>query len=561
MKEFKKLFIIPALIGIIGGFSAIIVRIIIKYSVSFENSINFFEDNRYLYIISIPILFLISSFIIKNFLSDATNPTIDSVAKSITLKKGRLDYKKGIYSVFLTAINIGFGAPVGREGPISKFGGSLTSLFLRLFKIGGANIPLLVTCGVSSALAATFNAPIAAVVFGLEIVLGRLNFNVIIPLSVSSAVATIISRYFLGNYPTFYVHTLSYNHTFLLLVPIFSLVFASIVIFFNSTYRWFRLLYRKINLSFYVKALVGGIIVGCLLSLFPNAASLGYKELTGLFSNHFSFEEAFSLAIVKVVALAITFASGMFGGIFAPSIFVGGFLGFSLGGLLSTYLNIDPLSLALVGTAAVTAGISSAPFRSALIIIELTQNYQMAIPILLVSSTTLYFTHLFEERIHFARAIMQKGFDVTDETYQNRLKKLNIANFIETDIPVLSPNQNIKSVMFDLMQSASSYFPVVEDDVLVGILSFRDIRLMYNSKNYLNISIKELMTANPNALTLNSNGMDVFEFISHIEANYVPVVNNAKDMKYMGMLNIVSFSKFASFVYLKREGECLIEKK
>ncbi len=561
MKEINRLFSVPALIGVIGGFSAIFVRVVIHSSSVLAAKINIFSYKPEFYLATIPIIFLVSAYIINNFLKDTSNPTIDSVAKSIVLKKGHLDYKKGLISVVLTAVNIGFGTPVGREGPIAKFGGSFTALALKLSKLKGASTPLFVTCGVSSALAATFNAPIAAVVFGLEIILGRLNFNVIIPLSVSSAVATIISRHFLGNYPTFYVHKLEYNYIFLLLLPIFSLGFSAITVFFGSIYELMDKTYKKFKLHYLLKALVGGAIVGVLVYLFPDAASLGYKQVSALFAGTYHYDHSFTLAVIKAAALAIAFASGMFGGIFAPAIFIGAFLGFAIGGFFAHFVNIDPLSVALIGTASLTAGISSAPFRSSLIVIELTQNYQMAIPILLSSVITVYFVHLFEERIHFVRTILQKGFDLTDESYRKKLKELSITNFIETDIPVLSKEMLIKDIVFELMNSASSYFPVVENGKLIGILSFRDIRLMYTRSDYHSTKVADLMTPNPNALTLDSNGLDVFEFISHIDANYIPVVDNKRDKNYVGMLNVNSFNKFVSFLYLKREDRCILHDK
>ncbi len=560
MKEINKLFTFPALIGIIGGFSAILVRVVIHYSSLTAKSINYFPSERYFYLIAIPVIFLISSILINKFLYDTSNPTIDSVVRSISLKKGRLDYKKGLASVILTAANIGFGTPVGREGPIAKFGGSFTALFLKLFKIEGAIIPLFVTCGVSSALAATFNAPIAAVVFGLEIILGRLNFSVIIPLSVSSAVATIISRYFLGNYPTFYVHKLSYGYLFLIALPLFSLSFSFIVVFFTTIQKIATKLYEALSCNFYTKAIVGGIIVGLLVFFFPDTASLGYKQVSSLFAHHYSFEDSFILSVIKTIALAIVFASGMFGGIFAPSIFIGAFLGFSVGGIAGHFMNIDPLSVALIGTASVTAGISSAPFRSSLIVIELTQNYQMAIPILLSSVITLYFAHAFEERLHFSRTILQKGFDITDISYRKKLENLNITNFIDANIPVLKQNMKIKDIIFELMNSTSSYFPVVEKDKIVGVLSFRDVRLMYSRKNRLETTVDELMTHNPNVLSLDSNGMDVFEFISHIDTTHIPVVHNKQDNIYEGMLNVNSFNKFVSFLYLHKDDDCKINR-
>lgn len=551
VRNFIRLFILPIIIGVIGGFSAILMRELIKYSSFFADKINIFETNSIFYLAIIPIIFFASSFVINKFMSDTTNPTIDSVAKTISLKKGRLDYKKGIASVALTAINIGFGVPVGREGPIAKLGGSLSSFALKLIDVKGMNIPLLVTCGVSSALAATFNAPVAAIIFGLEIILGRLSFGVIIPLSVSSAVGTIISRYFLGNYPAFYVHKLTYNYIFLLLIPAFAVFFALIVIFFEYTYKLLIESFRILKLSIYSKALIGGLVVGVLLYLYPDAASLGYDNISKLFLLKYSYGQALDIGFIKILVLAITFASGMFGGVFAPSIFTGAFLGFAAGGLIHSIVpSIDPLSIALIGTSAVTASVSSAPLRSTLIVAELSQNYDMIIPLILTSATTMYFSYLFQKKIHFTRSAMQKGFDITNEQYKRKLINMKISNFIDTTIFTLKKDDFLKNILFHLMKSSSSYFAVLESDQLVGALSFRDIRLMGEMGKNI-IKVGDVMTTNPSFLTFGSDGLAIFEFISHIDVDYIPIVNNENDKIYMGMLDVNSFLKFASFLYLE----------
>ncbi len=552
MKEIRRLFILPMLIGILGGFSALGVREIIHYT-SIVDSADILENDNYLFLFFIPIVFLISSYIINNFLKDTTNPTIDSVAKSIILKKGNLDYKKGIASVLLTSANIGFGIPVGREGPIAKFGGSATAFFLKYFNIKGINKPLFVTCGVISALAATFNAPIAAIVFGFEIVLGRLNFNIFIPLSISSITATIISRYFLGNYPTFYVHKLSYENLFLIVIPIVAILFALAIIFFETLFKNINSFYLKKGFKYYHKALIGGSIVAVLLFFFPDAASLGYAEVNRMFEVTYSYSNTFWLSIVKIIVIAFTFASGMFGGIFAPSIFIGGFLGYSIGGLLSYFMNIDPLVVALIGTASVTAGMSNAPFRASLIIIELTQNYQMAVPIILSSVLTSYFVQLAEDKIYYLRAIMQKGFDLSNLEYRAKLKQLEFTHLIDDSVKILEPNEYIKDIIYDLMDGNSSYFPVLENKKLIGILSFRDIRSIKDSKDYNSIQVKDIMTKNPHFLTKESNGLDVFEMISSADLSYIPIVENENSKIYIGMLNILAFKKFVSVLYLHKE--------
>ncbi len=549
MKRFIRLFIFPAVIGVIGAFSAILMREFIKYSSFLAYRVNVFEKINIFYLVITPIIFFVSSFIINRFMKDTANPTIDSVARAISLKKGRLDYKKGIASVVLTAINIGFGVPVGREGPIAKLGGSLSSLSLKFINIEGANIPLLVSCGVSSALAATFNAPIAAIIFGLEIILGRLSFSVIIPLSVSSAIGTILSRYFLGNYPAFYVHKLSFDYTFLLLLPVFSIFFALTVTFFEYAYKLSVQGFKILKLSVYSRALIGGATVGILLCLYPDTASLGYDKISRLFLLKYSYGDAFNIGFVKILALSITFASGMFGGVFAPSIFTGAFLGFAAGGFIHSFIpSIDPLSIALIGTSAVTASISAAPLRSTLIVAELSQNYNMIIPLILTSVTTMYFSHLFQEKIHFTRSVMQKGFDISNEKYKAKLDNMKIPNFIDTSILTLNKDNLLRNVLFNLMKSNSSYFAVLENSKLIGILSFRDIRLMGEMEESA-VRVEDLMTTNPSFLTLSSDGLDIFEFISRIDVDYIPVVDNKNDKIYIGMLDVNGFLKFASFLY------------
>ncbi len=554
MNNFIKLFVIPTIVGLVGGLSAILMRELIKYSTLSASLFDFLHNKSYFYLITIPFLFLFSSFIINRFMKSTSNPTIDSVAKAIILKKGKLDYRKGIASVVLTAVNIGFGVPVGREGPIAKLGGSLNSFLLNVVKIEGANVPLLVSCGVSSALAATFNAPIAAIIFGLEIILGRLSFSVIIPLSVASAVGTIISREIFGNYPAFFLPKLSYTYLIFLFIPIFSFMFALLVYSFEAVYGFVENIYKRFKFSFYLKAVVGGFVVGGLLYFYPDAASLGYDKVGKLFIGGYSYQDALVLGFVKLITLAVTFASGMFGGVFAPSIFGGAFFGFAIGGFFHQFIpSISPLSVALIGTAATTASVSSAPFRSTLIVVELAQNYHMIVPLIVGSVMTMYFSHLLEEKMHFARSIMQKGFDITNKMYADELKSLKMVNLRDTTVITLNPNDCIHDVIFDLMKSPSNYFAVVNGNYeLVGVLSFRDIRLLGEFEHTV-IQIKDIMTYNPSFLTIDSNGLDVFEFIASIDVGHIPVVKNKETKKYIGMLDVNSFLKYASFLYFKEK--------
>ena len=530
--NFIELFLFPLFIGILGGISAIGIREIINLS-------SIISTPQY-YFIQIPIVFVLTSFLIHKFLNDTSNPTIEIVSKHIILKKGELDYKKGLASAVLTALNIGVGTPVGREGPIAKLGGALSRLFLKFFKIKGHLIPIYVTCGVTSALAATFNAPIAAIVFGLEIVIGKINLSIITPLAISSLTATIISREFLGNYPTFFVHHLTYNEKLLFLIPLFALFFALLIVAFEYLTKELEIKFNKIH--YIKKALISGLIVGILLTFFPKTASLGYNEVTALFQTHFSALHALSLSIIKLIVLSFTLAAGIFGGVFAPGVFIGAFFGFFIGKIF--FQTPQALSVALIGTVAFTSGISKAPFRSTLIIIELTKNYQLTIPALLTSVLTVYLSNLFQNRFHFLRAVLQKGFDLSNENFKRNIESLDVKSFLK-EVYVIDKEAIIGEILPALVNSNAYYFPVVENNKLIGIISFRDIRANKN----LNVKAKEIMTPNPEKIYINDSIVKVFEIMPHISANLLPVVD--KNNNYIAMFDIEKFKKVASIIYIE----------
>ena len=542
--RFLELFFFPTIIGIIGGFSAIFIRKIIDFAYI---NVGFLENHsNFYYLFFIPLVFVISSFLINKLIKDPTNPTIDSVARAITLNKGKLNYKKGILGILLTSINIGIGTPVGREGPIAKFGGVLSYLLTFIFKSKGNLIPLYVTCGVTSALAATFNAPMAAIIFGIEIILGKINLRTITPLAISAIIATFISRHYLGDYPTFYIHHLSFSEKLIYLSPLFALIFALIILGFEYLHLAIKNFYEKYKFNFFKKALFGGVIVGIILTFIPNAASLGYDKVSNLFSGSYSLYYVFLLGIAKFLAVTFTLASGIYGGVFAPFIFIGAFLGDFLGNII--FHNHLALSVALIGTAALTAGITNAPLRSSFIIIEMTKNYQLSIAILLTSLITVYLVNLFGKKIIFYRSIMQKGFDITDESIKEKLKSLRLSVFIKKDIYELNPESKITDVLKEMIYSHSNYFPVIEENRLIGIVSFRDIR---NAKSIKNLKVKDIMTPNPNFLTIKDDAFRVLEVTSHLNADYIPVVETKKNRIYVGMFDVTHFKKIVSLFYIK----------
>jgi len=533
LNQLVYLFAIPILIGTIGGFSAIAFRKLINLSEVFFQLIS--KGNQDYRIVFLPFIFLLTYALSKRLLVSPENVTIDEIAGKISAEKGGFNLKKSFLILLLTSFNIGFGVPVGREGPIAKLGGVLSEIYLKLTKTNKLYFPIYLTCGVSSAISATFNAPVAAVLFGIEVVLGRINSYIVIPLVVSSSVSTIISREFLGNFPAFYVPELHYRDSEIpafLVIAIASALTSTLFLLLLRVFSNFRIIYRHAweKISF-----ICGFLVGLLILIYPEIAGVGYDSVTKLFQGEFSPDRALEIFIAKFFAVVLSFGSGIFGGMLAPSIFMGAFMGYSLGKLFT----IDPRVFALVGSASLLSGISRAPFRSSLIVIELTHNYQLVVPVLMASIVTSYLAGFPNEINFIKRALLHKGINV-EEVFKKNLSDLRVENFVKFVRPVYETS-HVNLILDRFLNENVRYIPVVKsskNQTLVGIVSIRDLKLtaVESSKR---LHAKDVMTPEPFTVTLEAPLEEILKVIALFEVNLVPVVDESG--KYVGMFDVENF--------------------
>ncbi len=539
-KDFFHFFLIPPIIGLIGGISAIGFRFLISVSGSFFETVSFHHESL-AYLVTIPAVFIISHYISRKLLVDASNVTIDSVARRILIEKGGFDPKKGLLVLFLTSVNIGFGVPVGREGPIAKLGGVLSGILCKVFKFERINVPIYLTCGVSSALSATFNAPIASVLFGIEIILGKVNTYVLIPLIVSCGTASLFATCFLGDFTAFNVPHLTYPGKLMFLLPIAGIFFSLFPLVFSLLMDYLEILRFRLRKHWEAVVLFLGVVVGVMVSNFPDIAGVGYKSVERLFSK--GAENPLVLSFAKLFSLILTFGSGVFGGILAPSIFIGAFSGYWLGKLFSNLISVDPRVVALVGTAAVVSGVSRAPFRSSIIIMELTHSYQLILPILLTSTVSTYVISKVKEHAFFTRSLLHKGIDLSDKRLVEALKSIDLGKLTEYVKPI-GENMSIQLAFERLLSSKTRYLPVVKDDKLVGVFSLRDLRFAALKGH---VKVKDVMTESPFSISIDSGGAEVVRAISLLDVNFIPVVDESG--KYIGMLNVDKFMKEVSKLY------------
>ncbi len=532
LEELLHFFIIPVTIGVIGGASAFLFRFFVGFFTSIYSLMDVFHST-YFYLVTMPILFYVSNYLITKLLINQSNVTIDEIAKKISFMAGKFSFFKGYLVLVLTSISIGFGVPIGREGPIAKLGGLLSEVFLLISKTQRINLPIYLSAGVSAAIAATFNAPIAGIIFGIEIIIGRINSYIVIPLVVSCATATLISRELIGDFTAFYVPHLTYDNKYLLYVPIEALFFSLISLLLVYSLKEFRVLRVKYRKRWSYVVLLLGFTVGAIIVLNPQTKGVGYEYITEIFEHGYSSNQALSIMLSKLAGVILSIGSGIFGGLMSPSIFIGAFGGYWLGGELLQY-GIDPKVFALVGSAAMLAGVSKAPLRSSIIITELTHSYQLLLPILIASSITGYILSKFESGSYFKRSLIQRGIDIENETISSYLKNSKLTKFIDR-VQALESGLSLRSAMRRFRELHITYLPVVDDEILVGVVSLRDIRkknFMHRKKLY----VRDIMSTNPFAISKGHTKEDIFKALTVLNINYVPYID--EDKKYLGMLNL-----------------------
>ncbi len=545
-EDLKHFFIIPIIIGIIGGASALLFRRVIDLFAYIHNLLNV-DHWQYFHLITMPLIFFFSHILITKMLKNPSNVTIEEIAKKISLMVGKFSLLKGFLVLLITSISIGFGVPVGREGPIAKLGGLFSEVFIKLFKIERINIPIYLSAGVSSAISATFNAPIAGIFFGIEIIIGKINSYIVIPLIVASVTATLFAREYIGYYTAFYVPHLHYNDEYFWFIPLGALFFTIIALFLKLSFRKLRQARAKFRKVWRYIVIFMGLFVGIIITLVPEARGVGYEFVSRLFNNEFYSYHALLIAVAKFLAVALSIGSGLFGGVMSPSIFLGAFSGYWFGSEFASF-GFDPRVFALIGSAAVLAGISKAPMRSSIIITELTHSYQLLLPILLSSAISVFFLSRLEPGSYFKRALLQKGIDVDDISIRKYLQECDVTRFIYK-VPTLKENDFIEKAAKIFRKKYFFYLPVVDEkDILIGIVSLRDIRkraLIMSKKKLL---VKDIMSKKPFVIHKNSSNDDIFKAISILNVTQIPFVD--EEGKYVGMLDLNRFLKELSLCKL-----------
>lgn len=557
IKDKQFILILAFLTGIGCALAAFLLKSSIHFVQDIVKSLMANDTLNYWYLAFPAVGIIIASLFVKYVVKDDISHGVTKILYAISQHKAIIKLHNCWSSIVASSITIGFGGSVGAEAPIVLTGSAIGSNLGQFFKLDQRTLMLLVGCGAAGAVGGIFKAPIAGVAFVMEVLLMDLTMTSIVPLLIASVTATAFSYLFMGDEVMF--HFDNYAPFTLDRVPyliLLGVVCGLISLYFTRGMNWLEGFFRRLKVP-YKKILVGGLMLGVLIFLFPPLYGEGYDTinalLTGecynLFNQSFLYNYRFDawaiilylslIIFFKIFASAATNGAGGTGGIFAPSLFVGCITGFVVAECLNIVgLPVPHQNFAFAGMAGLMSGVMHAPLTGTFLIAELTGGYDLFMT-LMITSVIAYLTIIvFEPHSLYAMRLAQKGELLTHHKDRAVLTLMKMDNVIETDLSVVTPETTLGQLVKVISQSHRNLFPVVnpKNGRFVGIVSLDEVRnIMFRPALYNRYTVQDLMTMPPARIISNMSMDKVMDIFENTGAWNLPVVD--ENNKYIGFVS------------------------
>ncbi|MFH2054525.1 MAG: chloride channel protein [bacterium] len=419
--------------------------------------------------------------IVYKFAKEAKGHGVPEVMVAVAFKGGMIRPRVAIAKAVASAICIGSGGSAGREGPIVQIGAAIGSVVGQIFHMSERRVRVLVGCGAAAGISAVFNAPIAGVIFSLEIILGDFAVKTFAPVILSSVVASVVSRSLLGNSPAFMVPKYALISAYEIpLYVVLGLICGIVAVTFTRVLFVAEDLSDNAKIPGILKPAVGGLLLGTVAIFLPQIYADGYESIHAALSGEFGIAFLFILIFAKIFATSLTLGSGNSGGIFAPSLFMGAMAGGWFGSLVHQWfptVTAPSGAYALVGMAAVVAGTTHAPITAILIVFEMTGDYRIILPVMVACVfATLAANKILPESIYTLKLVRQ-GINLKRGKDQEVLDTHKVREVMRSDFISIPPQMPLRAIMALMEKSNQMDFPIVDHERrYIGMVSFNDLR-------------------------------------------------------------------------------------
>ena len=406
---------------------------------------------------------------------------LPDVMESVALRGGRIRPRVAVEASMATAISIGTGLSVGREGPIAQIGAALGSAFGQLSRVNMHRMRTFVGCGAAAGIAATFNTPIAGALFSLEVILGNFSIRRFGPIVISSVVATAISRHYLGNQPAILVPPHSLDHPLeLTFYAVLGILAAIVGTGFVRALYGVEDLYRKVPIPEYLKPMTGGLLVGAIALFYPHILGVGYETMDRALFSDLEWKLLVMLVFMKIAATSFTLGSGASGGVIAPSLFVGCMLGGAFGTLVNYLfpgMSGAHGAYALVAMGALVSSTIRTPLTSILMIVEMTGDYALILPLVIsIIISTALSAYLLKPSVYTLR-LLRRNIDLDKGQETNILRSLAVSDVRAPFFETIPPQAPLDDLMTRLAESSYTEFYITdEEERYQGTVTFDRIR-------------------------------------------------------------------------------------
>lgn len=563
VKEKQMVIFVSFLIGIFTALAAYILKSLIHLIQDLLTSHFLSEGANYIYLITPALGILIAGLYVRYVVRDDISHGVTKILYAISQRKSFIKLHNVYTSIVASSITIGFGGSVGAEAPIVLTGSAIGSNLGRLFKVEQKYLMLLIGCGAAGAIAGIFKAPIAGLVFVVEVLMLDLTTFTVLPLLVTSVTAATLSYITMGSNAMFnYAHTSDFLLERIPYVILLGIFCGMVSLYFTRAMNWIENIFRK--LTYWQKFALGASMLSILIFLLPPLYGEGYDTINALISGESNHSELLEnsafikftdyrwtivlflsgVLLMKVFASSATNGGGGTGGIFAPSLFLGCVAGFIFSfvlnnsGIDSSYMPFLPEeNFALMGMAGVMAGVMHAPLTGTFLIAELTGGYELLLPLMIVSISSYTFIKIFEPHSIYSMRLAKKGELITHQKDKAVLTLMDVEELIETNFQTVCPEMTLGDMVKVISRSSRNVFPVVDDrNRFIGIVLMDNIRnIMFRPELYNRFKISRVMTSAPATIVVGMPMDAVMKAFDETKAWNLPVVD--ENDVYLGFIS------------------------